>query len=350
MVITKEHVDGWLENGQDLGDNEIKVLEPFVQKFQFYAPAQAILAKAYYNTNSNKYEKQLRKASLTAENRLWLYNYIHTVSYSPVAETTTTGEKIVLRKGDGQIIESKTETEPLHAIEPKLSLDTADNLNGTIADNLILKNVDDELLEKAVEEDLLTANNSEEGDNIALNEEKATALKQPQDIQPILNEEGHIELNEVNQQLETLSDIALADGEKLDLHESENQEMGFLSWLDYTKYNFTNFDEEKETLSEDLSIANASNIDKTADLLQKFLENKPKIGEERPTFYNPEKMSEKSDLLDNIAVSETLAAVYMTQGEPELAISVYEKLALKFPQKSTYFATLIKDLKEKHRL
>ena len=45
-------------------------------------------------------------------------------------------------------------------------------------------------------------------------------------------------------------------------------------------------------------------------------------------------------------VTETLANIYAQQGNTDKAISAYEKLALKYPEKRIYFANLIHKLGE----
>jgi hypothetical protein len=45
-------------------------------------------------------------------------------------------------------------------------------------------------------------------------------------------------------------------------------------------------------------------------------------------------------------VTETLAKIYADQGLYTRAIDVYEKLSLREPKKSAYFAVLIQNLKD----
>ena len=62
----------------------------------------------------------------------------------------------------------------------------------------------------------------------------------------------------------------------------------------------------------------------------------------------PQQFSQPAQTEDDLDfVTETLAAIYADQGYYEKAIEVYAKLILLYPEKSTYFATLVKEIKSK---
>jgi hypothetical protein len=84
-----------------------------------------------------------------------------------------------------------------------------------------------------------------------------------------------------------------------------------------------------------------------AQIIDRFIEEEPRITPIKATIYNPVNMARKSTVQPDDVVTETLAMIYAQQGNFEKAISFYEKLSLKFPEKSVYFVTLIQDLKNK---
>lgn len=82
-------------------------------------------------------------------------------------------------------------------------------------------------------------------------------------------------------------------------------------------------------------------------LIDKFLEDIPvftpvPITEDQ----HPVDVAYESIKEDVEVVTETLAAIYMNQQLFEKAIGVYEKLILKNPEKSTYFASRIEEIKK----
>ena len=74
---------------------------------------------------------------------------------------------------------------------------------------------------------------------------------------------------------------------------------------------------------------------------------KSKILEKNEEFFQPSTAAKKSLNQNNNLITPTLAEVYLKQGHFDKAISAYEKLILKYPQKSTFFAEKIKLIKNK---
>ena len=82
------------------------------------------------------------------------------------------------------------------------------------------------------------------------------------------------------------------------------------------------------------------------ELIDKFILENPSITRPKAEFYNPISVAQNSIIDQENIVSETLAKIYEQQGYIDKAISIYEKLSLKYPEKSRYFAAQIERLKE----
>ena len=97
---------------------------------------------------------------------------------------------------------------------------------------------------------------------------------------------------------------------------------------------------EKETQSEQRK----KDRNKKANLIDKFIESKARIVPKKD-YHSDNKSSTESIIEDEELFTEQLAKIYIKQGHLEKALETYEKLYLKYPEKSIYFATRIEYVK-----
>ncbi len=290
------------------------------KEFPYFAWPFAALTSYQLEKNDFRLENTLHQTSLRIHNRQWLQDYL----FKPVISEQQTADSLEVRE------ESLERT--ADSVQP-----TADSGQQS-ADSV----------QSTADSRQLTADSGQpEADNLEA-------------INPSLNplEEDVIEL-----EIETVENL-----ESLPIEETEEiQPKSKPVRLVAPVYNLEDLfpapepDEPKQVASSDfyawLNAGSAQKntpankpIERKEDLIEKFLKTKPSISRPKQEFYTPEKAMKKSEILTNKIVTETLAKIYTKQGNFEKAIDAYEQLSLKFPEKKTYFANLIDQIKKENNL
>ena len=139
-----------------------------------------------------------------------------------------------------------------------------------------------------------------------------------------------------------------------------------IDWNSPTKFTDTSSAESKfsevaiedefnrEKLEEELIVSIAKpalrNIqDEQLALIEQFIKKEPRIQPNRKNDGSEEfeDLSERSTTLNNPLLTESYAKILGRQGRFDQAIEVYQKLMVKNPEKSVYFAEKIADLQRK---
>ena len=88
----------------------------------------------------------------------------------------------------------------------------------------------------------------------------------------------------------------------------------------------------------------SSELEKKFDLIEKFIELNPKIPQVKDNTSIPTNIAKSNETPSSI-MTETLAQIYLEQKKYTKAIQAYEILILKYPEKSSFFADRIKNIK-----
>ena len=271
-----------INNPNAINDKQTLSLEKIVLEFPYFQSARALRLKGLYNQDSFRYNYDLKNTAAHTTDRSVLFDFI-------ISDTFTRIHK--------------------NLYEEKLA-----EINEIFVDatELIFKEEKIESKINPLEQSILTSI------------KEATPIDKVEVSIPTI--EAAEEKLEIGKPL--VFDI--------------NEKYSFQEWLQLSKIH--PIDREDSKLIGIKSTAIDPEKKKKNDLIDKFIETSPKIQpirkEEQPKVFL-EPSSENNSYL----MTETLARVYLEQNKYDKAIQAYEILILKYPEKSSFFANRISDIK-----
>lgn len=340
--MTKTEIISYIENPHLIAEKEVNGLLSLAERFPFSQTIQVLHTKGLHNLKSIDYLEKLKLAAALTSDRKVLYNFII--------------QQGLLRKIENAVREIEEDNESEIRKDESSGKDEVQNL--------------DEIIEKKVKE--LIGEKMSRVDHI----EEIVDQQVKATMEPLLTDDPEIKQSDETsmqgkiEKSESLS-TKYSEFEKQILWEavnasiqnetksevdapiqpSEFEKKGSFNWD--TKHSFFNWlvpvnnengDKKPETSSTSIDSSKKPAKEDISAMVDKFIQNDPKITPQKTEFFTPGNVA-KISIIDNEAfVSETLAKIYEKQGYFQKAMRVYEKLSLKIPEKSAYFASRLKEL------
>jgi tetratricopeptide (TPR) repeat protein len=300
-----------IQDTSHIDRNMIHEIRELLNIFPYFQSAHLLLLKGLYDTSDIKFESQLKESAIYVADREVLYHYIK-------KEKNSAESKSESSKSSDSVNENYTDSQQTVIESGKNSQELINEIEKNNPDNEESRNIDYPL--HGIPRSLLVREESDADDSVnivfILEDEEENMEERIVFMDPSIIVPDHTDLLELDLDMEDTPG------------EAESYE--FFTEADATK------EAEKPTRKQE-----------QADLIDKFIISNPRIEPVKDRSSHPVEDISKPFIEEKGGfITETLAKIYVNQGYYSKAIDIYEKLSLKFPEKSSYFATQIEKIKE----
>lgn len=342
------NINSYIESPEKLDEHSLTALDELINKYPFFQTARLLHIKNIQNVNLKIDEAELHLTATYVSDRKALYYLLHKNQSSHQNKYLKAGGsqqfpvgkdiKDSMKENISTTLNNQLniyETSPSSEVEliPGLAIDIIKEYGEGIDldDKIYSINNSNEQTEAGREFfELMTPSEEYSSENLSevINNGQSSTSDIIEDNTPI-SQESH----SFTSWLDTIDSKLIS---KAEIHQNDE-----LITIDEEESEFaiTNKDSVEKA---DLSQAEKNNQN---PLIDKFIENSPGLGPVKETTDN-EDISKDSVREHESFFTDTLAQIYVKQGHYAKAIFAYEKLSLKYPEKSTYFASQISEIKK----
>lgn len=275
----------YIENPSLLNNSSEAALMELCKKYPFTSTLQLLYTKNLQNTEHISLDEQLKIAAAYSTDRKTLYSLLQNKKQQRIST----------------ISDSTIASESQTHVEDKKNYSLAQNTETTVTEKENKENEKKQPIPQTKELDFLEEQYLQEA---LIN--SAYAIEET-------NSETENQDNPTNSEIDVTTQLSFFDW----LHTIESGKLT----------------ETKKHSNVDLVINQLENIEFTEP-------------HHKAVFFKPSEMAKKSVTENDELITETLAHIYFLQGNYQKALNAYKKLSLKYPEKSIYFATQIKEIEK----